>query len=189
MKKLLLSALVGGIVLFLWGWLTWVLPVHSNSIRTINNEEAVVSALKINIEEKGVYTFPGMKQSEDPAVVEEWKQKYEEGPVGMIIYDPEGKSPMNAGQIIIGLIISILSAYFTAWFLSRSTAAASSYLARVAYCGMLGIFISVAVHLVNWNWMDYPIDYTVGWIIDAVIGWLIAGLVIASIIKVNRSLA
>lgn len=189
MKKLLISALAGGVALFLWGWLTWVLPIHSGTIKTINNEEAVVSALKTNIEEKGVYTFPGMEKSEDQAAIEEWNQKYQEGPIGMIIFNPNGTSPMNTGQIIIGLIISIISAYFTSWFLSRSTAVAYSYLARVAYCGMLGILISVAVHLVNWNWMDYPADYTIGWIIDTVIGWLILGLVISAIIKVNRSLA
>jgi hypothetical protein len=186
MKKLLISAVIGGIALFIWGWLAWILPIHTGSMHTISNEEAVVTAMQVNMEQRGVYVFPGMPPSADQAATDEWKQKYEEGPVGMIIYDPEGSSPMNPSQMIVGLIISMLSAFFVSWFLSRSTAAASTYIARVAYCGMLGIFVSVSVHMVNWNWMGYPLDYTVAWIIDTVIGWLIAGLAIGAVIKVDH---
>jgi hypothetical protein len=186
MKKHLISAVIGGIALFIWGWLAWMLPIHTSSMHTISNEDTVVTAMQVNMEQKGVYVFPGMPPSADQAATDEWTQKYEEGPVGMIIYDPEGSSPMNPGQMIVGLFISMLSAFFVSWFLSRSTAAASTYIARVAYCGMLGIFVSVSVHMVNWNWMGYPPDYTVGWIIDTVIGWLIAGLTIAAVIKIPK---
>jgi hypothetical protein len=186
MKKLLLGSLVGGIALFLWGWLSWVIPIHTGSIHTISNEDTVMTAMQMNMEQRGVYIFPGMPTTTDKAVVDEYSQKYKDGPVGMIIYDPEGSDPMSPAQMIIGFIISFLSAFFVAWFLSRSTAAASTYIARVAYCGMLGIFVSVSVHLVNWNWMGFPPDYTVGWIIDTIIGWLVAGLVISAIIKIRK---
>lgn len=186
MKKLLISALAGGVALFIWGWLAWVLPIHTGSMRTINNEEAVITAMEMNIEQRGVYVFPGMSAAADQTATDEWTQKYEEGPVGMIIYDPAGSNPMSPAQMIIGLIISILSAFFVSWFLSRSTAAASTYIARVAYCGMLGIFVSVSVHLVNWNWMGFPPDYSIAWIIDTVIGWVVAGLAISAIIKMPK---
>jgi hypothetical protein len=186
MKKLLISAAVGGIVLFIWGWLAWLLPIHTSSILTINNEDSVITPMQVNMEQRGVYVFPAMPTTADQAAKDEWTQKYQEGPTGMIIYNPEGSNPSNAGQMIIGLIISMISAFFVAWFLSRSTAAASSYIARVAYCGMLGIFVSVSVHMVNWNWMEYPPDYTVGWIIDTVIGWLVAGVAISAFIKIRK---
>ncbi len=187
MKQLLLGALVGGIILFIWGWISWtILPIHTSSIRNINNEEAVISAMHINMDQKGVYVFPAMPVVQDQTLQDEYLQKYQQGPVGMIIYDPGGSEPMMASQMIVGIIISIISSYLAAWFLSRSTAASSNYFARVAYCGVLGIFVSLVSHIVNWNWMGYPMDYTISWVMDAVIGWVLAGFGIAAIVKTQK---
>ena len=187
MKQLLFGALLGGIILFIWGWLSWsVVPLHTSSIRNIVNEDAVISAMHVNMDQKGVYIFPGMPITQDPTLTEEWSQKYRQGPIGMIIYDPDGNEPMMPSQMIVGIIISIMSSFIACWFLSRSTAVNSSYFARVAYCGMLGVFVSLVSHLVNWNWMGYPLDYTIAWIMDAVIGWILAGLGIAAIMKAPK---
>ncbi|MBI5475973.1 MAG: hypothetical protein HY964_04475 [Ignavibacteriales bacterium] len=187
MKQLIFAAIAGGILLFVWGWLAWtIVPVHDGTLHSIENEEAVVTAMNVNMDKKGVYVFPAMPASHDPVAVEEYNQKYQAGPVGMIIYDPHGGDPMSATQMIIGIIISILSAFLAAWFLSRSTAAASNYFGRVIYIGMLGIFITLFSHIVNWNWMNYPLDYTTGWSLDTIIGWIFAGLGIAAIIKTRK---
>ena len=104
----------------------------------------------------------------------------------MLIYDPQGKDPMMPGEIISGLLISMLAASVATWLLSRSTAAATSYLVRVLFCGVLGILISFSTHLPLWNWMGYPLDFTTAMIADTIIGWLLAGLGIAAIIKMPR---
>lgn len=188
MMKLLFGSLIGGIILFVWSWLTWTLvPIHSGTIQNINNEEAVVTAMNINMDKKGVYVFPAIPESHDQVAVDEFNQKYQQGPVGMIIYDPQGSDPMPPSQMIIGLIIDLIAAFFTGWFLSRSTAAASTYMSRVVYCGMLGIFLALLSHIVNWNWMNYPLDYTTAWTLDTIIGWILAGLGIAAIIKVPKT--
>ena len=94
-------------------------------------------------------------------------------------------SPMMPAQMVVGCIISLLSALLASWLLSRSTAVASSFISRVAFCGTLGIFLSVGTHLLNWNWMGYPLDYTTAMVADAVLGWLLAGVGIASVVKVK----
>ena len=188
MKRTILAGLVGGLILFIWGYLAWeTLPLHKPTLRTITNEDAVIDVLRNNINMKGVYLFPGMPTSDDQAAMDTYTKKYKAGPLGMIIYDPQGADPMMVGQFIGGLIIFILSAYVAAWFLSRSTAAASSYIARVSFCGMLGIFISFFAHLSAWNWMGYPMDYTTAMVADAITGWLLAGLGIAAIVKTPAS--
>jgi uncharacterized membrane protein len=188
MKKLLIGSIIGGIILFVWSWLAWTLvPIHSDTIQNINNEEAVVTTMNINMDKKGVYVFPAMPATHDKDVVDEYNQKYQQGPVGMIIYDPQGGDPMPPSQMIIGIIIDILAAFIAGWFLSRSTAVASSYLGRVVFCGMLGIFLALLSHIVNWNWMNYPLDYTTAWALDTIIGWVLAGLGIAAIIKVPKT--
>ncbi|MBI4548255.1 MAG: hypothetical protein HY707_09760 [Ignavibacteriae bacterium] len=188
MKKIILAAITGGIILWVWGFLAWVVfPLHKPSIRNISNEDAVIEVLRTNMDAKGVYIFPGMPADYNQASMEAYTQKYMRGPMGMIIYDPQGSDPMMASQFINGLIIFIISAFLAAWFLSRSTAAASSYFARVLFCGMLGIVVSVFTYLSAWNWMGYPLDYTTAMMIDAIVGWLLAGFGIAAIVKVAKT--
>jgi hypothetical protein len=117
------------------------------------------------------------------AAMDDWTKRYEHGPVGMIIYDPHGYEPNMPGQMAAGLLIDLASAFMAVWLLSRSTAFSASFIARVAYCGMLGILISVFSYLMNWNWLGYPLDYTTAMITDTVVGWLLAGLGIAAIVK------
>lgn len=185
MKKTILGAVVGGFILFMWSVLAWViLPFNQQSIHKIPNEDFVITALQFNLPDKGLYLFPkrpGM--SGDQASMDTWEQKTKRGPIGIIIYNPMGADPMMPSQMVVGLILDILTALVITWFLLRSTAAASSYIARVSYCGMFGIFVSAFTHLMNWNWMGYPADFTFTLIIDGIVGCLLAGLGIAAIVK------
>ena len=133
-----------------------------------------------------MYFFPGMPHADgapSPEAEKAWTEKYQRGPTGMIMYDPQGTNPMMPMQMVTGIILNILSALIVAWFLSRSTAVASSYIARVAYCGMFGVFLMLASQLLSWNWFHEPNDWAAGLIIDDLVAWLLAGLGIAALVK------
>jgi|SRR5689334_457148 len=185
MKKTILGSLIGAVILFVWSFLAWVvLPLHTSTMRAIPNEGVVANVLSQNITQRGVYLFPhspGM--SADKAAQDAWVERMKRGPNGLVIFDPAGMDPMMPGQMGVGFLLDIVSAFFVVWLLSRSTAAAGSYLSRVTYCGMIGIFVAVFVHLVNWNWMGMPGDYTSAQIIDVIVGWILAGLGIAAVVK------
>ena len=158
----LIAGLVGGVILFVWGFLSWVvLPIHTSSLKNIQNEDAVIATLQQSIDAKGMYTFPGMSHGNGaptPEAEKAWTEKYQRGPVGMIMYDPQGSNPMMPMQMVVGFLLNVLSATVVAWFLSRSTAVASSYISRVAYCGMFGIFLALASYMLSWNWFNEPND-------------------------------
>jgi hypothetical protein len=188
MNKSVVGAIVGGVILFVWSYLAWViLPLHGPSLHQIANEEAAIQALQSHLDGKAVYSFPrnpGM--SADKSAMDGWTEKVKRGPNGLIVYDPAGVNSMMPSQMLSGLILDILSAWMVVWFLARSIALNASYLARVAYCGMFGVFSSLFTHLMAWNWMGFPIDYTSSMIIDAIVSWLLAGLGIAAIVKSPR---
>ncbi len=183
--KMLLAGLLGGSTLFTWGFLSWaVLPLHTSTVKEVPNEDAVIAALQSSLTTQGVYFFPTMPPSSaTPEVHQAYMDKYHRGPVGMIMYSPQGMDPMMTKQMIVGFVISFLSAALVAWFLSRSTAYAAPYIRRVSYCGMFGIFIAVSQNLMTWNWFGEPNDWATGWVIDSVLAWILAGFVIAAIIK------
>lgn len=194
MKQILFGGIAGAVVLFIWGALAWtVLPLHRGSLHALPNEDVVIEILRATADRHAVYIIPArpqespeMSAEQRDALMQEFQRKYERGPIGLLVYNPRGASLTMAGQFVGGFIINFIAAFLAAWFLSRSTAAASSYVARVAFCGMLGVFVSVATHLPNWNWLGFPLDYTTASVADAVIGWLLAGLAIAAIVKVPK---
>jgi len=187
MSRNIIGGLVGGIILFFWGFLAWtVLPIHTSSMRTIQNEDAVIDVLHQSLPAKGMYFFPGMSHANgapSPETEKAWTEKYQRGPLAMVMYDPQGSNPMMPMQMVAGILLNVLSAFLVAWFLARSTAVASSYFSRVAYCGMFGVFLMLASQLISWNWLNQPNDWVVGLIIDDLAAWLLAGLGIAAVVK------
>jgi hypothetical protein len=184
MKKILLAGAVGGLLMFIWSAVAWMaIPLHTATIGSMANEEAVIAAMKSGMDKKSVYMFPAKPITGNQAALDAWTKRYQEGPTGTVIYNPGGYSGVMIPEMAIGLVDCILTAMLAAWLLSRSTAAKSGYFARVMFCGSLGLFICLAVHIVNWNWMMYPVDYTTAWVADTLIGWVIGGIGIAAFVK------
>lgn len=191
MKKILLAGILGGFVLTLWGMVAWMLlPLHDASMNKIDNEEEVTEVLLNFLPKHGVYVIPGY--SEDLSGLSEedreartilQREKYKRGPIGTIIFKPDGSDPYMIQQIIVGFLISICTALLAAWLLARSTAIESSFIGRVSFCGLLGIFASLVTHATYWNWMSFPFDYTTAMILDTVVGWILAGVIIATFVK------
>jgi len=190
MARTLLAAVLGGVILLVWGILAWmILPIHNDTVKSLPNEEAVVTALQ-STPGQGVYFFPAMpKNTSDAAALDAYKERYRRGPMGMIVYDPNGADPMMVSNIIVGLLIYILAALVAAWFYERSTALAGTLLQRLSFFGMLGIFLSLATYFANWNWMGYPLSFTTSMALDTIVGWLLAGWGITLVIKQPKTAA
>jgi hypothetical protein len=194
MKKVIIGGILGAVIMFIWSFIAWsVVPLHTSTMRNIANEDSLLTVMRSSMDAKTVYVFPGMPPpapdmtaQQKEAAMKEWEQKYAKGPTGMIFYDPKGSNPMMTDQMVIGFIISFLSVALAGWLLARSTAITSGYVTRVMYCGVLGIFISIVSHLTNWNWMGYPLDYTIAMMVDTIVGWILAGLGIAAIVKEEK---
>lgn len=168
--RLVLAALAGGLVLFVWASVTWMLlPFRENSIRQLPNEKAVVVSMQDA--PRGVYFFGGAAP----------------GPQGLLVYTPFTE-PMSGGQLARSFIFDVIAALFVAWLLAN--AAAQSFKARVAFVAIAGgVIAAVVTDLPNWNWFSYPLDFTIISALDKVIGWALAGLALAAIVRPRASAA
>jgi hypothetical protein len=186
MKKTILAGIFGGLVLFVWGFLSWAaLGLHDGTMRSIPNEDAVAALLKQNLTEKSMYMFPGRPQGKSDAEMKIFEEKFKAGPMVFMSYDPAGGDMMMMKQMVIGLLIVIFCAWLAAWILSRSTAIAESYFSRVTFVAVLGLLGTTYHDLINWNWMGFPFDYTLVAVADSIFTWFLAGLVIARIVKMK----
>src|SRR5437762_2784297 len=58
-KQLALGAILGGIVLFFWSAIAWMLiPWPGEPLRSFTNDDAVIAAIKANAPKSGNYLLP-----------------------------------------------------------------------------------------------------------------------------------
>jgi hypothetical protein len=186
MKKLMLSAFLGGLVVFAWGAIShMVLPIGEMGIKSLPHEETVLSTLSTSIPVAGLYFFPGMESHNmSKEAREAWAAKYRTGPTGLLLYKPIGGEMMQARLFIVEFLSNALAAFLAAWLISRVQA---TYWRRVVMVGGLGLFAWMSLSVSYWNWYGFPGSYILGEGIDQVVGWLLGGLVISKFASVKRA--
>jgi hypothetical protein len=185
MARIITAAVAGAVVYFVWGMLAWMaVPLHTPTIQALPTEQAIVDALKAQGLETGVYVTPFASDSADMSDPEsEFMKNHNTGPIFSIYYQKEGAIPMNAGILGVGFLIDLLAAALAVCLLSSIGTCGRNYWCRVGFVAGLGIFVAIVGHLSYWNWMHFPLGYTVAFMVDVTVGWSLAGLVIAAIIR------
>ena len=119
MKKYFIAALVGGIILFIWQFLTWsLINFHESTQQYTPKQDAIMNVLKSEGLEEGGYMMPMLPKT---ATMEEWQQfmKNAEGkPWASIQYHNELKNNMVL-NMVRGLVINIVTVFLLCWILVR----------------------------------------------------------------------
>src|SRR5262249_32821312 len=152
-------------------------------IRAIPNEESLLGNMRISIQEAGLYLFPYIDmKSATEASQTAWLEKAKQGPTGFLVIHPEGGQGMTPGMLGTEAGTNFVCALLAALLLAQ-VRPSLNYWGRVAFVTMLGIFGFIMVNIPYWNWYGFPTDFTAGQGIDHVVGWLLAGLVLAAIVR------
>jgi len=180
MKKVLLPGILGGLLVFVWSAISHLLlPLGAMGFKTIpNNEDAVLTAMKSNIQEPGLYFMPGHDMSRAPTAEE--IRKYEAGPTAFLVYHPTGEKALSPGQLTRQALFDILCGLIAAFIISATVASLTT---RGIMVMLMGVFGWLAINAPYWNWYRFPSDFTIGQGLDRVIGWLLGGFLIAWMIQ------
>jgi len=185
-KPLIKCSIVGGIVVFMISWL--VLPWHTATLNTFENEQAVVGALLANAPKDGIYVIPDMNKEAQTQAQPSDNGSYgnEEPAAGTpyvfanIVRTAPGKEAMTK-SIVIGVISQMIGAFIVTFLLLK--AKAMKYGKRVGFVTILGLFLGLMSALPMWNWWAFPAGFTIVSILDPLIAWFFGGLVIAKLVK------
>lgn len=176
------GAIVGGIIVFIWGFFSWmVLPWHNSTMSSFKNESAVAKVIKENATGDGMYMMPYCSPNQTTDEKEAAMQRMQTGPFMFASIKPMGSGMMSAGHFVKSLIIQVISAGIITWLVTRTRGL--NYTQRVGYIAMIAFFAGFVVNMPAWNWMGFSTRYVVVGILDLVIGWTIAGFAIAKIAK------
>lgn len=186
MKQIIVAAILGAVVYFVWQMATWMLiPVHGPTVAALPDEDIVRDALIQQQIESGVYIVPHGNNEEDMMDPEsEFMKRHQAGPIFAVYYRKEGLDPMSASVLGLGFLTDLLGVAIVASMLGCAThGTCRSYAKRVGFVTGFGVFLALMGHVSYYNWMHFEAYYTAMFIVDAVVGWLLVGLVVAAIIR------
>lgn len=180
MGRLLLAALVGGLLVFAWGSISWmVLPFHDETIHLFPGEQDEVDAFFSRVTESGLYHYPGMEG--DRAEIEARRAA---GPVvsKMIVY-PDGTESGMAVKLGIVLLIHTGGALILAMMIKGMRQGGAPFLACVVVGGLFAVFAVAAAMMPNQLFWDYPRERVTLSILDVLIPWTLASIVMSLMLK------
>jgi len=184
--RVILAALLGGVVMFAWGAFShMVINLEKDTIKQIPKEAAVIGAMKQNITVDGVYALPGMDMSK-PLSNEEmnaWAAKYKEGPTAMVFYNTTGADVFTPKQFLVQYIADFLAALFGSFIIFF---AGVSFSRGVVIAVLIGLAGWCALLIPYWNWYRFPLEFVRMDLMDQVAGWFLAGLVMSWLLRVRK---
>ena len=173
MKKLLIGALVGGIIVFAWQALSWsMLNLHDAEYKQAPNQDAIKEFLNKNLPGEGQYMIPRANANASAKEMEELQKKMlaEKSPWAVVNYHEAYDVDMTM-NIIRGLIVSIIAAIFVCWVLIKQN---STFLITFISTILIGVAGFLFIPYSNHIWYQTPGATT--HLLDTIVAWGLCGL-------------
>ncbi|RDS86400.1 hypothetical protein [Dyella psychrodurans] len=179
--RVLVAAIFGGIVMFLWGFVAhMVLGLGNPGIYQPAHEDVVISSLHEGLgTQSGVYILPSFDPNmwNDKAARAAYAQKSSTSPYAWVVYMPQGQDMTNMNrQLPREWASDTLSALMLAALMGL---AAFGFTKRIAIALAASLFAWLSVLVPYWNWYRFPEALALAALVEQVIGWLLAGAVMA----------
>ncbi|MBI1343670.1 MAG: hypothetical protein GC171_12110 [Terrimonas sp.] len=172
MKKILIGAIIGGILIFLWQMLSWtMLQLHYSGTQYTPKQDTVMAFLNTQLNEDGQYFMPSHPKDASAEVREAARQNAMGKPWAMVTYHK--KMDMNMGMSITRALISdMIMVILLCWMLSKMTSPSmGTVFASSLFTGMIA-FINGAYTMHIWfGSFDLMANLT-----DTVVSWGLCGL-------------
>jgi len=175
LAELWLPIIVSTVVLLFASFLSWmVVPIHRQDWVKLDNEDAFIQAARELKLSPGNYMFPGCN-SPDEMKGEEYKQKCETGPCGILAVFPKVNMGKNLGlTLLYFLVVSFCLAYLSRLAL-ESSAEFMTVFRFVSTAGLMTFLSAIVQHAI---WFHNRI---IGHIIESVAYAIIVGAIFAAL--------
>ena len=171
MKKQLIATIVGGILLFMWQFLSWsLLPIHQSEFGYTPNQDKIMEALNQNLTEEGTYMLPmappGSSQEQTQSIMEAAAGK----PWASVSYHKSMNTDMGM-NMFRGLAVDLLAAFLLTWLLLKIP----NLNLMTALQASLGVGIIGYLTIPYLNSIWFAGD-SMGYLVDTLVQWGLMGL-------------
>jgi len=179
--RVLIAALFGGIVMFIWGAVAHMaLGLGNVGMRQPVAEDVVLATLRPGLgEQAGIFILPTVDPAKmhDKATMDAYSAKTKTSPYAFMVYMPQGDDLSDmSGQLPRQWASDTLSALALAFVMGL---AAFSFMTRLSIALAASVFAWLSTMVPYWNWYRFPTNFTVAALVEQVVGWLLAGAVMA----------
>jgi hypothetical protein len=188
-RKIFLAGLLGGLVLFAWEFVAHMATgLGEAGVRALPQEAPIQAAIKGNIPDAGLYIFPapedrpGMTSDEKKKAMNTSMERARTEAGGMMVVFPKGREYNFGSMLAMQFVLDALSILLAAFLLSKAVSV-KGYLPRALFVGAIGLLPSLRVDLPQWNWYGFPVTFAAAQALVHVVGFLLAGLVLAKLIR------
>ncbi len=191
-KRIFIGAILGAIIAFIWGNISWVvMDWHMKAVHQFKDEAAIVKVIKDNAPESGVYFIPRLpsdfttKPGQDQKTLKaQHDVRVTEGPRAFLAVTVGPGDPAMKKQIIQYFLTYLAYALVLSILLARC--ANGSYITRVFYVGFLGLLMASYGEMLAVTWFNYSWEFALINSLDGLISWTLAGLVMAAVVRKPR---
>lgn len=175
------GALIGGVTVFIWSMLSWmVFPGHAQTYYQFTDEAEVAKVLKENALKSGIYILPNMIHYSNNTPTKEIRKAEEilkTGPFVFASIKLGGMKKMGAVTLMVSLCSYILAAGAVSWMLLQTQGL--RFLEKALFVAIIGLLVAILGVIPAWNWWHFSTAYTLIACVDLIIGWALAGLLMA----------
>lgn len=177
MKKWLIGSLVGGILIFLWQFLSWtVMQLHLAEARYTPVQDSVLNYLSSTLKEEGTYMLPTVPPGSSRSMGEELGKKMDGKPWATVTYKPVYKNDMVM-PMIRGFLVDVFLVFCLIYILTRGGTPPGIRI--VAGSVALGLVTFLWGPYTQHNWFQTPTAALTGHLIDSIVAWTLAGIWLA----------
>ncbi|WP_448661900.1 hypothetical protein ACG3SL_14595 [Sphingomonas sp. CJ20] len=175
MAKLLMGGVLGGVAMWIVGFLFWGTPLSRIAVSRTDEpvSAALQRALADNLGTLGTGAYP-IPWAGTPAGT----QLHGQGPVAMIFFNTSGFAIPDSGALIGGLVLAMLCALLMA-FAVRAVAGGRDFAGRLKIVAAVAVAVTAYTDLGQPIFNHMPLGYFLFLWISDVLSWIAAGAVIA----------
>jgi hypothetical protein len=176
MIRTVIGGVVGGIILFVLGFVFWATPLGEIAYSNAGEAEsaAVQTALAQNLTKSGTgtYVIPNPKTAQGTVL-------YGNGPIAQVYFNTAGFAAEDMSMMLPGIIIAIVSGLLMAFGLGAVGGGGRSFK------GMAQLVVCFSLAFTVWEYLGTPVFNHFGWgfwiysFIAESVSLIVAGLVIA----------
>jgi hypothetical protein len=172
MKKLIIGAIVGGIIIFIWQSLSFTaLNLHAKAFQYTPKQQELITYLGTQFDEEGQYLLPRSPDNASREEMEAHMKSADGRPWAMISYHKAMDMNM-AMNMIRGLVVDILAAGLLCWILLKMSAPSfSTILISSIFIGLIVFMNGVYTGHIWYQTFDIMAHF-----LDAIVAWGACGL-------------
>ena len=191
-RRYLVSVVLGTVLVFVWGGLTWAGGLYDGFMLPMPGGEAVVQVIESAAPRSGMYVHPppaDLERADTPRDVEREqgarRDQFRKGPIIMMALAKGPQDPDDPRMFVRGFLIEFFA---TAMLVSAIGLSGSAHgrLRRFLALQAMVVFLVLSTHMVQWAFMFTPNDWTAVLALDSWVGWTLAGMPAVFLMRAMR---